>query len=394
MRLPFHPLRSPIRVGLAEFLGILLVLPGCAAPLITTDCVESCPPAAMNSSTEMIDGSFVGHSEFAVCDAPRELNKVSLPRYTVEPPDILLVESTHNLRRHDAPLRAADQLMIRVANTLPIDPRDGDIVQGFKQIDGVFVVLTDGTIDFGPEYGKVRVDGLSVDEARQEIERHLRINNSLAQPQLIVTLMQPDGKQLISGEHLVRPDGMLSLGVYGEVYVAGMTLPEVKMQVERHLSRYLHHPEVSVDVLAYNSKFYYVVTDGGGAGERVHRFVCTGNETVLDAISQINGLPIVSSKKDIWIARPSPAGGGFDQVLPVEWDAIVRGGQTDTNYQLLPGDRIYVKADDLVKFDTFVAKITSPIERVLGFTLLGNGAYRSVQFGHRFGGTGVGGGGF
>ena len=389
MRSPIPPLCSSIGIRLAMFLGLLFVMPGCAAPLVnTTNCSN------VGGLMGMDDGSFVGHSGFDVCEAPRELNKVSLPHYTVEPPDILLVESTHNLRRHDAPLRAADQLMIRVANTLPIDPRDGDIVQGFKQIDGIFVVLTDGTIDFGPEYGKVRVADLSVEQAQAEIERHLRDNNSLARPQLIVTLLQPDGKQLISGEHLVRPDGMLSLGVYGEVYVAGMTLPEVKSQIERHLSRYLHHPEVSVDVLAYNSKFYYVVADGGGAGEQVHRFVCTGNETVLDAISQINGLPIVSSKKHIWIARPSPAGGGFDQVMPVDWNAIVQGGQTDTNYQLLPGDRIYVKADHLVKFDTFVAKITSPIERVLGFTLLGNGAYRSVQFGHRFGGGGTGINGF
>ncbi len=54
-----------------------------------------------------------------------------------------------------------------------------------------------------------------------------------------------------------------------------------------------------------------------------------------------------------------------------------------TNYQILPGDRIYVKADDLITIDTFVAKVTAPLERIMGFVLLGNGTVRAVQYGHR-----------
>ena len=35
--------------------------------------------------------------------------------------------------------------------------------------------------------------------------------------------------------------------------------------------------------------------------------------------------------------------GGPDQVLPVDWEAITRQGDTKTNYQLQPGDRLYVE---------------------------------------------------
>ena len=38
---------------------------------------------------------------------------------------------------------------------------------------------------------------------------------------------------------------------------------------------------------------------------------------VLDAIANIQGLPSVASKADIWVARPAP-GCSTDQVLPVE----------------------------------------------------------------------------
>ena len=43
----------------------------------------------------------------------------------------------------------------------------------------------------------------------------------------------------ISGERLVRPDGKISLGFYGDVYVAGLTMPEVKEKIVLHLRKYL-----------------------------------------------------------------------------------------------------------------------------------------------------------
>ena len=43
----------------------------------------------------------------------------------------------------------------------------------------------------------------------------------------------------ISGERLLRPDGMISLGFYGDVYVKGMTLDQVKVAIIKQLRRYL-----------------------------------------------------------------------------------------------------------------------------------------------------------
>ena len=108
-------------------------------------------------------------------------------------------------------------------------------------------------------------------------------------------------------------------------------------------------------MVAYNSKVYYVITQGAGLGDSVRRLPVTGNETVLDAISQINGLSQVSSKK-IWIARPAPHNFGCQQILPIEWDAITQGAQTATNYQILPGDRLFVAEDELVTFTTSWAR--------------------------------------
>ncbi len=339
-----------------------------------------------NMSTTTTDGNWPVQ-QVSGNGTPRELSKVTLPRYVIEPPDILLIEAVNSLRMPETPLRPGETLIVRVANTIPVDPQEPEVAKQFKQINGAFPIQTDGIIDFGPEYGYIAVAGMTVPQARQRIEQHLK--QTLVSPQVYVNVAAEQARQHIAGEHLVRPDGTVSLGIYGNVSVTGLTLDETKARLEQHLAAHIYRPEINVDVLAYNSKIYYVITDGAGAGEQVFRFPCTGNETILDAVSHINGLPTVASKKHIWIARPSPPELGRDQVLQVDWDAIVRRGQTTTNYQVLPGDRIYVRADHLMIFDTCVAKIISPFERIFGWTLLGNSTVRALQSGSSLSGGGV-----
>jgi polysaccharide export outer membrane protein len=140
--------------------------------------------------------------------------------------------------------------------------------------------------------------------------------------------------------------------------------------------------------VAYNSKVYYVVIDGGGYGQQVFRFPITGNETVLDAISQINGLPPVADKSLVWVARATPDDKAHPAVLPVDWHGITQDGSAATNYQIFPGDRIYVHSQKIIRVDSFLAKFLSPIDRVFGSILLGSSAVNSIRAG---GGTGTSG---
>ena len=65
--------------------------------------------------------------------------------------------------------------------------------------------------------------------------------------------------------------------------------------------------------------------------------------------------------------------------MPVDWVGITQHGIAATNYQLMPGDRVYVKAQKLVTIDTTLARILSPIERVLGTTLLGANTVNQIN---------------
>ncbi|MBN1589431.1 MAG: polysaccharide biosynthesis/export family protein [Pirellulales bacterium] len=292
-------------------------------------------------------------------EAPRELDKTILPTYTIEPPDILTIEAVHVVPKAPYRLRAYDVLAIRVKGTLPD-----------SSIDGLYPIEPGGTVNLGFTYGTVKVSEQTVDEAALTIQEHLQ--QYLKEPQVVVNVAELAAKQQIAGEHLVAPDGTVTLGSYGNVQVVGLTIPEAKRVIEEHLAQYLDAPEVSVDVFAYNSKVYYVITQGAGMGDGVFRFPVTGNETILDAISQINGLDQVSSKR-IWIARAGCDAEGCDRVFPVDWNGITQCGRSDTNYQIFPGDRVYIAEDKLVALDTSLAKIIAPLERVMGFSLLGAG---------------------
>ncbi len=296
---------------------------------------------------------------------PRELQKVSHPRYIIEPPDILQIDLVNAVPKSPYKIRPLDVVGVVVSNALP-----------GGTVSGPFSVGPDGTIDLGAPYGSVSVTGLTLEDARKAVIK--AISRELKDPVVTVSLVQARGSQQIRGLHIVRADGVIGLGSFGEVSVVGLTIAQAKEAFETHLSKYFQDPEVALDVVGYNSKVYYVVFEYGGAGQQVVRLPATGNETVLDGIAQVNGLPTVADPKRICLSRPGPEGCA-PQMMPIDWRAIIQDGDTRTNYQILPGDRILVKAYPLVETDVRLARVISPIERLFGITLLGSSTVNSIR---------------
>jgi polysaccharide export outer membrane protein len=201
----------------------------------------------------------------------------------------------------------------------------------------------------------------------------------------------------ISGERLVRPDGKVSLSFYGEIYVAGLTTSEIKEKVVLHLRKFINDEtlglweadekgefhevapkdsdRVFVDVTAYNSKNYYIQGDVAAPG----KLPITGNETVLDAINYAGGLIPTASPQNIRLVRPAPPGSSGEQVLPVNLAAIISGGDPTTNYQLMPGDRIVVYRDPIVRATLFIDRLAAPFQTVLNSMLQYSFTARSVK---------------
>jgi len=168
--------------------------------------------------------------------------------------DILSIDQVNSIRTAGNVLRPGDELLIRAANVLPIDPSADPIANEFKQINGPFAVQPDGTVDLGPEYGSVAIEGLTIKAAKEALDTHLRKEIGLSNPKVAVSLPVVNVKKPVSGAHLIRPDGTVLLGEYGSIYVNGKTLDEVKAVVEKHLAKFIDQPEVKIAVVQLPAK--------------------------------------------------------------------------------------------------------------------------------------------
>ena len=299
---------------------------------------------------------------------PREKSLTSLPTYRIEPPDILEITTVKTIPKSPHILDIFDVVALNAQGTAD------------QLIAETYSVNPSGNIDLGPPYGQVRVTGLTIEEATVAIDRQLR--REVGDPQVSLSLLTTTSTPQLADQVLVGPDGTIPLGAYGKVYVAGSTVAEAKERIEAQLAKNLEDPEVLVSVLIYNSKTYYVITEGSGFGDSVFRLPITGGETILNAISSIRGISDLSSGK-IWIARPSP-NGLAPQILPVDWDAITRRGDTSTNYQIMPHDRVFIAIDKRNQADSMIIRMVQPLERLFGFTSLGARTLTSiVRFGQR-----------
>ncbi len=312
----------------------------------------------------------------AIGNAPTELKKITLPEHVIAPPDILLIDAVTLIPRPPYLIKPLDALFIQVRIPGAKEERPS-LVPG-QPIDGIYRIEPDGTVNLGFDYGSVKISGQGIADAKNTIKTNL-LRRFKADFDVIVSLAESRAMQQIRGEHLVHPDGKVVLGNYGSVVITGLTLEQAKVAIQDHLSKFLLEPEISLDIAGFNSRVYYVIFDLDGAGQQVHRLPVTGNETVIDAIAELKGLPAGTFRKRIWVARPSVDDSNCNNILPVNWDAISSGGSTLTNYQLMPGDRVFVSVDPWIATDNYLAKVIAPLERILGITLLGNATVRTLS---------------
>jgi polysaccharide export outer membrane protein len=141
----------------------------------------------------------------------------------------------------------------------------------------------------------------------------------------------------------VQADGVVDLGFIGDVYIAGLTLAQAEQKIADHLQPFasqkkIREPiEVSVRLVnGSQSKFFYVI----GAVTTQGRFPIIGNETVLDALLAA-GLRSNSQPEKAYLVRAHPPN-ARDQILRIDWESIKNRGDTMTNYQIFPGDRLIV----------------------------------------------------
>ena len=139
----------------------------------------------------------------------------------------------------------------------------------------------------------------------------------------------------LTQETVVRPDGMITFPLIGDVSAAGRTAEDVRSEIAKRLSRFLPNPNVTVTVLKVLSYRIYVLGRVNKPGE----FLVGHHTDVLQALSMAGGLTPYASENDIKIMRRS---GGDQQVFSFRYADMQKEKDLKQNILLQRGDVVMV----------------------------------------------------
>jgi polysaccharide export outer membrane protein len=138
----------------------------------------------------------------------------------------------------------------------------------------------------------------------------------------------------LSGSFPVRPDGMISMVLLGDVKAAGLTSAQLTANLTTMYKKYVQDPLVTVGVMQDASQRIFVVGEVG----RVGPVQITPGMTVLQALSTAGGISPYAHKTRIYILRGPQ---GKQEKIPFNYKAAIRGDSTQ-NITLQPNDTVVV----------------------------------------------------
>jgi polysaccharide biosynthesis/export protein len=134
----------------------------------------------------------------------------------------------------------------------------------------------------------------------------------------------------------VRPDGMISLPLLGEIKAAGLTPVQLKEQITIPLKKLMSDPEVTVIVTEVHSLAFNIV----GQVMKPGYYPLTRRMTVLDAIALAGGFRDFAKQKKVYVLRTMADG---KQVrLPFNYKDVIKGKHAAQNIELQPRDTLVV----------------------------------------------------
>ncbi|MBK8274806.1 MAG: polysaccharide biosynthesis/export family protein [Nitrospira sp.] len=139
----------------------------------------------------------------------------------------------------------------------------------------------------------------------------------------------------LTREVVVRPDGMFSFPLVGDVPAENQTVDDIRGELVKRLTKYIPNPNVSVAVTKVASYKVYVVGRVNKPGEYV-----IGHYTdVLQALSLAGGLTPFAGENDIKVMRRVRGG---QQAIPFRYGDIRKGRDLEQNILLQRGDVVMV----------------------------------------------------
>lgn len=137
----------------------------------------------------------------------------------------------------------------------------------------------------------------------------------------------------------VRPDGMISVPLIGDVQAGGRTPPEVAKDIQGRLAAYVLEPRVSVILTELRSHEYLSRVSVTGAVTNPVSIPYRQGMTVLDAVLAAGGVTEFAAPDRSSLHRKSDTD---VRSYGLRLDRILKQGDLSTNYKVAPGDVITV----------------------------------------------------
>ena len=139
----------------------------------------------------------------------------------------------------------------------------------------------------------------------------------------------------LTREVVVRPDGMFSFPLVGDIPAENQTVDDIRGELVKRLTKIIPNPNVSVAVTKVASYKVYVVGRVNKPGE----YVMGHYADVLQALSLAGGLTPFAGENDIKVMRRVR---GEQQAIPFRYGDIRKGRDLEQNILLQRGDVVMV----------------------------------------------------
>jgi polysaccharide export outer membrane protein len=140
---------------------------------------------------------------------------------------------------------------------------------------------------------------------------------------------------MLSGETIVRNDGMVSVALLGDVRAEGRTPMELRDEIQSRLKEFVGEPAVTVTIRTPTSLKFYVVGEVRTPGE----YNLVTDLTVVQGIARAGGFTEWAAKDKILLIRKE---NGVEKRFKVNYKDIIKGNGASQNVGLRPGDTIVV----------------------------------------------------
>ncbi len=139
---------------------------------------------------------------------------------------------------------------------------------------------------------------------------------------------------------VVRPDGMISMPLIGEMMAGGLTANQLASQIVSRLKEFKERPAVTVSVKEVNSYYVYVLGEVGKPG----KYQLKSHATVLQAVAVANGFTVYAAKNKMKVLRQMQGEDGktHEIRIPARYDDLVSGSGEIGDFVHKTGDVIVV----------------------------------------------------